>query len=148
VNLVGRALKLETVNFDASFGHTSGATINLSTKSGTNKFHGTLYNTHWQQRWNGTPHFTRLQWEDQVNSGLISKDTPKQQPGRSNSPGATIGGPIIIPKIFNGGDKLFSFFNYSGIYQNLTDQPSRLNVNVPKEAPKEAWRNGDFSDLL
>lgn len=136
--------KLETANFDASFGHTSGATVNLSTKSGNNQFHGTLYNTHWQQRWNGTPHFTRLQWEDRVAKGLITKDTPKQQPGRSNSPGATIGGPVIIPKIFNGRDKLFFFFNYSGIYQNLTDQPDRLNVNVPKEA----WRKGDFSDLL
>jgi hypothetical protein len=136
--------RLETSNFDAAFGHTSGATINLSTKSGTNQFHGTLYSQHWQQRWNATPHFTRLAWEDRVAKGLITKDTPKQQPGRSNSPGATIGGPIIIPKLFDGRDKLFFFFNYSGIYQNLTDQPDRLARTVPKEA----WRKGDFSDLL
>ncbi len=136
--------RLETANFDASFGHTSGATINLSTKSGTNKFHGTVYSQHWQQRWNATQHFARLAWEDAVRRGAISGDTPKQQSGRSNSPGATIGGPVVIPKIFNGRDKLFFFFNYGGIYQNLTDQPDRLNRTVPKEA----WRKGDFSDLL
>ncbi|MCL5746606.1 MAG: carboxypeptidase-like regulatory domain-containing protein, partial [Acidobacteria bacterium] len=136
--------RLETANFDASFGHTSGATVNLTTKSGTNQFHGTLYNQHWQQRWNATPHFTRLAWEDAVNKGLKSKDEPKQVSGRSNSPGATIGGPVRIPKVFNGKDKLFFFFNYSGIYQNRTDQPDRLGRTVPKEA----WRQGDFSDLL
>ncbi len=38
--------RLETANFDASFGHTSGATVNLSTKSGTNQLHGTMYNQH------------------------------------------------------------------------------------------------------
>ncbi|MGH8246693.1 MAG: TonB-dependent receptor, partial [Gammaproteobacteria bacterium] len=136
--------RLETANFDASFGHTSGATINLSTKSGTNQFHGTVYTQHWQQRWNATQHFARLAWENAVRRNALSKDTPKQQSGRSNSPGATIGGPVVIPKIFNGRDQLFFFFNYSGIYQNLTDQPDRLNRTVPKEA----WRSGDFSDLL
>lgn len=136
--------RLETANFDASFGRTSGATINLTTKSGTNQYHGTVYNQHWQQRWNATPHFTRLAWEDAVRKGTASKDDPKQESGRSNSPGATIGGPVRIPKLFDGRDKLFFFFNYSGIYQNLTDQPSRLARTVPSEA----WRQGDFSDLL
>ena len=136
--------RLETANFDAAFGRTSGATVNLTTKSGTNEFHGTVYNMHWQQRWNATPHFTRLAWEDAVARGTKSKDDPKQESGRSNSPGATIGGPVILPKIFDGRNKLFFFFNYAGIYQNLTDQPDRLARTVPKDA----WRQGDFSDLL
>jgi hypothetical protein len=136
--------RLETANFDASFGRTSGATINLTTKSGTNQYHGTVYNLHWQQRWNATPHFTRLAWEDAVRRDTKSKDDPKQVSGRSNSPGATIGGPVILPKLFDGRNKLFFFFNYSGIHQNLTDQPDRLARTVPKEA----WRQGDFSDLL
>ncbi len=136
--------RLETANFDASFGHTSGATVNLSIKSGTNEYHGSLNNQHWQQRWNATQHFARLAWEDNVRKGLLRADSEKQQSGRSNSPGATIGGPVRIPWLFNGKDKLFFFFNYAGIYANSTDQPSRL----PKSVPKEAWRNGDFSDLL
>lgn len=136
--------RLETANFDASFGRTSGATVNLTTKSGGNQYHGTVYNQHWQQRWNATPHFTRLAWEDSVRKGTKSEDSPKQVSGRSNSPGATIGGPISIPKLFSGKDRLFFFFNYSGIYQNLTDQPDRLGRTVPNAA----WRQGDFSDLL
>ena len=136
--------RLETSNFDASSGHTSGATVNLSTKSGTNKLHGTFYNQHWQQRWNATQHFARLAWEDAVAKGTQSKDSQKQQSGRSNSPGATVGGPVFLPKLFDGRNKLFFFFNYSGVYQNTTDQPSRL----PRNVPKEAWRKGDFSDLL
>ena len=105
--------RLETANFDAAFGRTSGATVNLTTKSGTNQFHGTVYNMHWQQRWNATPHFTRLAWEDAVARGRKSKDDPKQESGRSNSPGATIGGPVILPGVFDGRNKLFFFFNYA-----------------------------------
>ncbi len=79
-----------------------------------------------------------------MRKGTESPDSQKQQTGRSNSPGATLGGPVVIPKLFNGRDKLFFFFNYSGVYQDMTDQPSRL----PRTVPKEAWRQGDFSDLL
>src|SRR5439155_4302191 len=76
--------KLETATFDASYGHTSGATINVMTKAGTNRFHGSLYDQHWQQRWNATPHFTRLQWESQVAQGKKKSSDQKQAPGRSN----------------------------------------------------------------
>jgi hypothetical protein len=136
--------KMGTSDFDASVGHTSGATVNVMTKSGTNKFHGSLYDQHWQQRWNATQHFSRLQYQSGLASGKISPDTPEQTPGRSNQFGATIGGPVWLPKIYNGRDKLFFFFSYNGIYQVKTETTSSVNVTVPKTN----WRNGDFSDLL
>jgi hypothetical protein len=136
--------KLETATFDASYGHTSGATINVTSKSGTNEYHGALYNQHWQQRWNATPHFTRLAYEDAVRKGTKSKDDQKQGTGRSNQFGATLGGPVRIPKLYNGRDKLFFFFNYSGIYQSKAETTSSINRTVPKLA----WRQGDFSDML
>ena len=136
--------KMETANFDASVGHTSGAFVNVSTKSGTNDFHGSLYDQHWQQRWNATPHFTRLLWENQVAQGKISKDSQKQATGRSNQFGGTIGGPVRIPKLYNGRDKFFFFFSYNGIYQNKAETTDSINRTVPKMA----WRTGDFSDLL
>ena len=136
--------KMETANFDASVGHTSGATVNVSTKSGTNDYHGSLYDQHWQQRWNATPHFSRLLWESQVASGKISKDTPRQAPGRSNQFGGTGGGPVRIPKLYNGKDKFFVFFSYNGIYQKKAETTDSINRSVPKMA----WRTGDFSDLL
>jgi hypothetical protein len=136
--------KMETTDFDASVGHTSGATVNVMTKSGSNAFHGSLYDQHWQQRWNATQHFSRLQYQAGLASGKISPDTPEQTPGRSNQFGATVGGPVRIPKIYNGKDKFFFFFSYNGIYQVKTETTSSNNITVPKTA----WRNGDFSDLL
>ncbi len=135
---------LQTTPFDASVGHTSGALINVVSRSGTNSFHGALYNQHWQQRWNATPHFTRLLYEDGVSSGKIKPGTEKQGPGRSNQFGATLGGPVRIPWLFNGKDKLFFFFSYNGIYQKKAETTDSVNRSVPKEN----WRNGDFSDLL
>ncbi|MEK7407183.1 MAG: TonB-dependent receptor [Acidobacteriota bacterium] len=135
--------KLETTTFDSSYGHTSGATINVMTKAGTNRYHGSLYDQHWQQRWNATPHFTRLAWEDQVRRGRLKPTDPKQATGRSNNFGGTLGGPVFIPGLYHGRDKLFFFFSYNGIYQTKAETTSSINRSVPKMA----WRQGDFSDL-
>ena len=136
--------KLETTTFDASYGHTSGASMNVMSKAGTNKYHGTLYDQHWQQRWNATPHFTRLAWENAVRQGTKRASDPKQASGRSNNFGGTLGGPVRLPKVYNGRDKLFFFFSYNGIYQDKVETTSSINKTVPKMA----WREGDFSDLL
>ena len=135
---------LQTTPFDASVGHTSGALVNVVSRGGTNSFHGALYNQHWQQRWNATPHFTRLAYEDGIRSGKIAPGSEKQGTGRSNQFGATIGGPVRIPWLFNGKDKLFFFFSYNGIYQKKAETTSSINRSVPKMN----WRSGDFSDLL
>jgi hypothetical protein len=136
--------KLETSPFDASYGHTSGATINVMTKSGTNAFHGTVYDQMWQKRWNATQHFNRLAWEANVASGKISPDAPKNPSGRQNYYGAGLGGPVRIPKIFDGRDKLFFYFMYSGIMKDENEPGDSANRTVPKMA----WRTGDFSDML
>lgn len=133
--------KLETTAFDASYGNTSGAIINVMSKSGTNQFRGSIYDQHYQQRWNATPHFTRLAFEEEVRRGLKSPDDPKQPTGRSNNFGATLGGPIMIPGLFNGRDKLFFFISYNGIYVN------RAGLFANRTVPTEAQRKGDFSAL-
>jgi hypothetical protein len=69
--------KLETTPFDASYGHLTGAVINLMTKVGTNTYHGSLYDQHWQERWNATRHFTRLAFEDEVRRGTKKPGDPK-----------------------------------------------------------------------
>ncbi|MBL8178991.1 MAG: carboxypeptidase regulatory-like domain-containing protein [Bryobacterales bacterium] len=137
--------KLETINFDASYGNTTGATINVQTKSGTNRFHGNLYEQHWQQRWNATPHFTRLAFEDAVRRGTRKAGDQRQESGRSNNFGASIGGPVLLPKLYSGKDKLFFFLNYNGIYERKTNATANV---VNRTVPKMAWRQGDFSDLL
>ena len=66
----------------------------------------------------------------------------RQATGRSNNFGATAGGAIKIPKIYDGKDKLFFFGSYNGIYQSKAETTDAVNRSVP--APE--WLTGDFSE--
>ncbi|MDP2323676.1 MAG: hypothetical protein Q8N51_06560, partial [Gammaproteobacteria bacterium] len=137
--------KLETSNFDASQGFTSGAAINVSSRSGTNALHGALFNQHWQQRWNATPFFTREAYDAKVRAGTIDPEkTQKQATGRSNNYSMTASGPVFIPKILNGKDKLFWTFTWNGIRQSKAETTSSTDRTVPTMAA----RTGDFSYFL
>ncbi len=136
--------KLETSNFDASQGFTSGAAINVVSRAGTNKLSGSVFNQHWQQRWNATNHFTREQFNQQVAAGRVSKDAERQATGRSNNYGLTASGPVWIPKIFNGKNKLFWTITWNGIQQSKAETTDSINSTVPTMA----MRQGDFSQLL
>lgn len=134
--------KLETSNFDASQGFTSGAAINVSSRSGTNALHGAVFDQHWQQRWNATPFFTREPYDAGVRTGQIDPNkTKKQATGRSNNYSLTASGPVFIPKIFNGKDKLFWTFTWNGIRQSKAETTSSTDRTVPTSAMK----TGDFS---
>src|SRR6201996_5989954 len=115
---------------DASFGHTIGGVINQITKGGTNKLHGTLY------EFNQIPNIdANLYFNDRQNP------VPKLPVTHYNQYGLTVGGPIWIPKIFNGKDKLFFFFAYEGLKDS---QPVVTTTTVPTAAE----RTGDFSQTL
>jgi hypothetical protein len=98
---------------------------------------------HRQQRWNATPHFIRLAYEDSVRRGLKSPDDPKQPGGGTNNFGASLGGPVRIPGVYNGRDRLFFFFNYYGFYERRPETFDSTSFTVPRAS----WREGDFSDL-
>jgi hypothetical protein len=136
--------KLETSNFDASSGFSSGAQINVVSRGGTNEFHGSAFNQHWQQRWNATPHFTRLKWEDDVRAGRLSPDSQKQATGRSNNYGFNVGGPVFIPKFLDLRNKVFWNVTFNGIRQSKAETTSSVNRTVPLED----WFRGDFSQML
>lgn len=136
--------KLETANFDASNGFSSGALINVVSRGGTNEFHGSAFDQHWQQRWNATPHFTRLKWEDDVRAGRLTKDSQKQGTGRSNNFGFSASGPVFIPKLVDLRNKVFWTFTYNGIKQSKAETTDSVNVTVPQTA----WFQGDFSEML
>ena len=115
--------------FDASYGYFSGATINLSLKSGTNSLHG--------QAWyfNQEPGFgANLFFND-------AKDQPKAVM-RLQRWGGTASGPVVIPKVVNGRNKLFFMFGYEGL--NSFD-PTPFGVSA---VPSDAERAGNFSNLL
>lgn len=145
--------KVELTNFDAGIGQTSGATISMISKSGSNALHGTYTWQHWQQRWQGSPFFLKQQYyrriadaEARGNTALANelRNTDKQAAGRSNNWAATIGGPVVLPKIINGRNKLFFFFTYNGFKDVKTEDAANINRTVPTERD----RAGDFGYLL
>lgn len=113
---------------DASFGHTIGGVVNQITKSGTNRLHGTAYE------------FSQISAID-ANTYFNDRSNKKLQVTHFNQYGGTVGGPVILPKIYNGENKLFFFFAFEGLKDS---QPNTYTTTVPTAAE----RNGDFSQLL
>ncbi|MCC6343844.1 MAG: TonB-dependent receptor [Bryobacterales bacterium] len=119
--------KVQTGVYPAEFGR-EGTQINVSTKPGTNSYHGTLYE------------FLRNDALDANNYSFTSVRTTKY-PFKWNQYGGTFGGPVLIPKLFNGKNKLFFMGNYESFRQR---QSSQALYNLPSSA----MRNGDFSEML
>jgi len=113
---------------DASFGHTIGGVMNQVTKSGTNKLHGTAYE------------FGQISGID-ANTYFNKRSGAATPVFHFNQYGLTAGGPILIPKVFNGKNKLFFFFAWEGLKDNT---PATATTTIPTAA-EEA---GDFSALL
>jgi hypothetical protein len=121
-------VKVETFQTDAAYGHTGGGTVNVVMKGGTNSLHGTAYDFNQVSRLAATPYFTNR-------SGQIKPTS------NFNQWGINSGGPIWIPKVFDGRNRVFWFFAYEGIRDSF---PEPLTATVPTAAE----RNGDFSQLL
>jgi Carboxypeptidase regulatory-like domain/TonB dependent receptor len=114
-----------TSNFAPEFGTAGGAVMNMVTKSGTNDFHGTAYDYFVNTALNAAQPYTGL------------KNAVHQ-----NDYGFTVGGPIWIPKVYNGRNKTFFFFSFEQFRQNL------FNDTTPDTVPIQAYRNGNFSSLI
>ena len=145
--------KVETSNFDASFGHSTGLNIQMSTKSGSNQLHGTATEQYWNTRWNAAPFFVKQNYYSTIAGYLAAgnnaaaealANSPKTAGGHSNNFGATLGGPVVIPKLFNGRNKLFFFFSFAGVRDRQPARPTDINDIVPTALN----RTGNFSDLL
>jgi hypothetical protein len=119
--------KVETASFDASSGHTAGATVNVTLKSGTNSVKGSAY--------------TYYRSDKLAEKDFFVKKANAPKPGLSyNRPGFTFGGPIVVPG-YDGHDKSFFFAAVEWLYDEF---PEPLFQTVPTQA----MRNGDFSALL
>jgi hypothetical protein len=115
---------------DASFGHTIGGVINQITKSGTNAFHGTVYDFYQTAGLDANLYFN-----DRANPVAVKPNAHFQQYG------FTVGGPVLIPKLYSGKDKLFFFFAFEGLRDST---PATTTLTVPTAAE----RAGDFSQTL
>ena len=119
--------KVQTGIYPAEFGRAT-TQINVSTKPGTNDYHGTVFEFLRNDKLDARPYD-------------FSGSNPSKSPFKWNQYGFTLGGPIQIPKLFNGKNKLFFMSNYEAFRQRELD--SALYT-----VPDNAMRNGDFSELL
>ena len=114
-------VKIQTSSYSAEFGHSAGAVVNASIKSGSNSFHGSL----WEYLRNDA--FNTHQYFDQPNSPIAEY--------RQNIFGGTLGGPLLKDKLFFFGDVQGNRIVSGGSNQFLT-------------VPTALERQGDFSELL
>jgi hypothetical protein len=123
--------KVQTTGFDASYGQTEGGVTNIVLKSGSNRLHGTGY-------WANQPASMA------ANEWLSNKSRSPRADWKYNRWGGSLGGPVFIPKVYNGKNKTFFFWAYEGIHEARPRNNCGSNCTVPTEAEK----NGDFSNLL
>ncbi len=135
-------VRVDTSSYDAAVGHTSGGQINVSMKSGGNDLHGALgFSVA------SGPMMTR----NFFTNGFIFNPTTgpiTPQKIKENTPftrwlrySAAVGGPVYIPKLYNGRNRTFWMFGYQAHNRLRT-------VAGPTTVPTEAMRRGDFSALL
>lgn len=115
---------VQTANYSAAYGQTSGAVVNIATKSGTNSLHGDVFDFERNAVLNAIGYFN------------FAKDQLKQ-----HQFGATIGGPVVLP-FYNGRNRTFFFGGFQKRIQRDT------NGSTFNFVPTAANMTGDFSALL
>jgi len=118
--------KIQTGVYPAEFGREIGQ-INISTKAGGNEYHGTLFE------------FLRNSSLDARNYDFLPSRPPRD-PFRWNQYGFTLGGPVRIPKLFDGRNRLFFMSNFEGFRQ-------RRQIRIFSDVPSAAMRGGDFGQI-
>lgn len=126
-------ISVQTSNFAAEYGGAGGGFFNVTMRSGTNQIHGSGYDYIVNEVLNaGTP-FTGPPFTNTKAGQLV------RPVARRHDYGFTVGGPVAIPKVYNGRDKTFFFFNFEQFRE------SQIVNNTPITVPTAAYRNGDFS---
>jgi hypothetical protein len=115
-------IDITTTGFDARYGKRGGGVVNIITKSGTNSLHGSLFEFLRNEKLNAANFFTHKL------DGL-----------KRNQFGFTLGGPVVLPRIYNGKDHTFFFVSYQGT--RVRSAPTSAFAIVPTAEQ----RNGDFS---
>jgi hypothetical protein len=140
-------IRVDEFNANAAIGDTSGGTVNITTKSGTNQFHGAarwfyqgagcsgLDGNFTSRSANNCSWLAALPYSQKV-GGAVPSAT------HQNFVTGTIGGPVLIPKFFDGRNRLFFFYSYEA---TVGQQPPAQTIG---DVPTAAERQGDFSALL
>jgi hypothetical protein len=117
---------VDTNGYKAEYGHAGGGNLTYASKSGTNQFHGSAYE------------FLRNNDLD-ANNWFSNRSGIPISIYKQNDFGATVGGPVWIPKVYRGRDKTFFFFSYEGFRNRAGANGQVFTV------PTAEMYNGDFS---
>ena len=148
--------KVTTSTPEAEFGRTSGGVQSYTTKSGTNRYHGSVFDLFRNDALDAMPwnidfnnavaRYDNLQiatWNAANPTNKAAFETiTRKPPDHQNDFGGALGGPVWIPGLYNGRDKTFFFFSW----EQYRNHPGLRN-NV-QTLPTAAERGGDFSALL
>ena len=126
-------VKVLTTSLPAEYGHSGGGVVSIVKKTGTNELHGmgTFYG-----------HSRSMQQRNFFDLNKLSQPTVKFPDGLTAfflNPEANIGGPVVLPKIYNGRNKTFFFFGWNKIIEKIS------NFQAFGTVPTDAMKNGDFS---
>src|SRR5215469_7750519 len=127
-------VNVQTSNFAAEYGGDAGGYFNFNMKSGTNTLHGSGYDYFVNEALNGGLPFTDAGTLSPTKAGQHIRNVRRRQDF-----GGTIGGPIRIPKVYNGANRSFFFFNFEQYRE------SQNIFNGIETVPTAAYRTGDFS---
>ncbi|HEY6551761.1 MAG TPA: carboxypeptidase regulatory-like domain-containing protein, partial [Vicinamibacteria bacterium] len=119
---------VQTATFDAQFGNTEGGVTSMSIKSGTNRFHGSVY------------YFAEPK-SLAANDFFGNKRGQARPETSSDRPGFSLTGPVRIPGLYDGRDKTF----FSVGFERIKDVRPRFDAGADVWVPTEALRRGDFS---
>ena len=119
-------MKVTNTTYSAQYGHTTGGTIEYTSKSGTNDLHGSFYEYFGNDKLNARGFFPA-----------------RATKARQNAFGFTLGGPVVIPGVYDGHNKTFFFFNMDWLKFRSGALPGFGNTT-----PIDAFKQGDFSSLL
>ena len=126
-------VSIQTSNFAAEYGQAGGGYFNYTMRSGTNQFHGSGYMYFVNEALNAGLPFTDAGLTDSRKQGQQIRNA-----ARRFDYGGTLGGPVRIPKVYNGQDKTFFFFNFERYQETQSFTPQET-------VPTDAYRSGNFS---
>ena len=124
-------VSVQTSNFSAEYGQVAGGMFNLTAKSGTNRFHGSGFEYLVNEALGAGIPFT-----DDRSGHLVR---PRN---RRHDYGFSVGGPVWIPKVYDGHNKTFFHFSFEKFHQR------QIVGGVLTTAPTDAMRSGDFGAAL
>ncbi|MBI4907341.1 MAG: carboxypeptidase regulatory-like domain-containing protein, partial [Acidobacteria bacterium] len=120
--------KVQTSSFQAEYGRTAGGVLNVTTKMGTNEFHGAVYEYFRNDALNANTYSNNL-------VGL------RKSVVRRNEFGGALGGPVLLPRLYNGRNRTFFFLALEAV-------PDRAPQSLISNVPSTLQRNGDFSQTF